>query len=26
MSLPMASSIAFYLIERWLGGFDRIVE
>jgi NAD+ diphosphatase len=23
MSLPMASSIAFYLIERWLGGFDQ---
>jgi NAD+ diphosphatase len=21
MSLPMRSSIAFYLIERWLGGF-----
>jgi NAD+ diphosphatase len=23
MNLPMASSIAFYLIERWLGGFDQ---
>jgi NAD+ diphosphatase len=23
MGLPMASSIAFYLIERWLGGFAR---
>jgi NAD+ diphosphatase len=23
MSLPMASSIAFYLIEQWLGGFDQ---
>jgi NAD+ diphosphatase len=23
MSLPMRSSIAFYLIETWLGGFDR---
>jgi NAD+ diphosphatase len=23
MSLPMRSSIAFFLIETWLGGFDR---
>jgi NAD+ diphosphatase len=23
MNLPMRSSIAFYLIERWLGGFPR---
>ena len=23
MSLPMRSSIAFYLIESWLGGFAR---
>ena len=23
MSLPMRSSIAFYLVERWMGGFTR---
>jgi NAD+ diphosphatase len=23
MNLPMRSSIAFYLVERWLGGFPR---
>jgi NAD+ diphosphatase len=23
MNLPMRSSIAFYLVERWLGGLDR---